>query len=134
MSKAKKIVEFIKANNPRRKELVKFIQVNLNKRYTLKEWNALPTTKKYNYYGNHINRWKTNGNIEVDAKTKRYSITKYYNGKLYKMSDKVHIEMLEARSKHWKALAKNTTEYSELLERQNKRLKEKLKKIENILS
>jgi len=134
MTKAEKIVDFIKKNNPRRKELVKFIVVNLNKKVTAKEWDELPSGHSYQaYYATNITKWKRQGNVEVDPKTKRYSMTKYYNGQLYGITQKVQTEILEARVGHWEALAKNANKHNAILVKQNFRLKEKLKEIQAIL-
>lgn len=134
MTKAEKIVKFIKKNNPRRKELVKFIVVNLNKKLTAKQWDALPSTDStHAYYATNISKWKRQGNVKVDPKTKRYSMTKYYNGKLYGITQKVQTEMLEGRATHWQALAKNTNLSNDILIKQNRELRRKLKEIQDIL-
>lgn len=105
MTKADKIARFIKKTNPRRKELVKFIVVNLNKKMTSKEFDNLPSQDSIHaYYATNITKWKYRGNVSVDAKTKRYSLTKNYNGSLYSLSSKVRVERAEKVSKNWEKL------------------------------
>jgi hypothetical protein len=134
MNKAEKIVEFIRANKPRRKELVRFIVVDLNKKLTSKEWDALPSyDSTRSYYATNISKWKRQGNIVVDEKTKRYSMSKYYNGNLYGITSKVQIEMLEQRSNHWKNIFIQAKTQNEVLRAENQMLQEKLEEIKEII-
>ena len=120
MKKSEQIVEFIRANNPRRKELVKFIVVNLNKIVTSEEWDELPSNHSYHaYYATNITKWRYQGNVEVNEKTKRYSMTKYYNGKLYGITSKVSIEVLERQLRN--------------ANQENERLRAKIKEIKEIV-
>jgi len=132
MNKAEQIVKFIRAKNPRRKELVKFIVVNLNKKLTSKEFDELKVgDSDLAYYSTNICKWKQNGNVEV--KNKRYRMTKYYNGHLYKVTHKVEIEISEARARHWKAMAMNVNEHNEILVKKNEILTETIKEIREII-
>lgn len=134
MNKSEQIVAFIRKNNPRRKELVKFIVVNLNKKITSKEWDELPSTDSLHaYYATNITKWKYQGNVVVDTKTKRYSMTKYYNGKLYGMTTKVEMEMLEQRAKHWKNLFLKSKAENEILDLEKQGLQKKLNDIYDII-
>jgi hypothetical protein len=94
MSKAKQIAEFIRTNNPRRKDIVKFIVVNVNKKVSEKNYDP----KNFlGYYSTNFAQWKRNKKVSVDAKH-RYSLTDQYEkyGRLYSMSDET---LQEYRSK-----------------------------------
>ena len=132
MNKSKQIVKFIKSNKPTHKALTKFIVVNLNKLMTSKEFDELKSgSVKLSYYASNIAKWVRMGNVEV--KNKRYRMTKYYNGHLYKATHKAEVEMLTKRSKHWKTLANNLHEDNLVLHNNNEVLKEKIKEIIEII-
>jgi len=98
MTKADKIANFIKENNPRRKDIIKFIVVTLNGA------NEQAFDKNKNdyrgYYSVNFQRWNYNQKIVKDENTQRYSVTKYYDrdGKLYSMPLEVQIEVLKRRN------------------------------------
>ena len=94
MTKAEKIADFIKENNPRRKDLVKFIVVTLNKKCTSTYFDNNKNEFR-GYYSVIIQQWKWNQKIKKDSKTQRYSVTSYYDrdGSLYIMPIEVRLEI-----------------------------------------
>ena len=100
MTRAEKIANFIKENNPRRKDIVRFIVVNLNG-WDAKEYDKNPRRHR-GYYSVPFTRWNYCQKVKKDAKTQRYSVTKYYerDGKLYAMPLEVALEYSKKRGDH----------------------------------
>jgi hypothetical protein len=126
MKKADKIANFIKENNPRRKEIIKFIVVTLNganEAYFDKNRNEFR-----GYYAVAFQNWNRNQKIVKNPITQKYSVTHYYerDGKLYSTPLEVRLE---------RALKANkglTSKVNELYA-SNRLLTRKLIAIENIL-
>src|SRR6056300_503113 len=98
MNKAEKIAEFIRKNNPRRKEIVKFIVVTLN---GVNESHYDKFKRYYRgYYSVAFQKWNRNQKIKKDPITQKYSVTKYYerDGKLYQMPLEVKLEISERKA------------------------------------
>jgi putative cell wall-binding protein len=100
MNKAERIAEFIKENNPRRKDIVKFIVVTLNG-WDETEYDKNPRRHR-GYYSVPFTTWNYAQKVVKCPKTQRYSLTKYYEkyGKLYSMSLEVQLEYSKKRADH----------------------------------
>jgi len=126
MTRAEKIANFIKENNPRRKEIIKYIVVTLN-----------GTNEKYfdenknefrGYYSVNFQKWNRNKKIVKDEKTQRYSITAYYerDGRLYSMPLEVELEIL-------KRAKSNLSKATQRLQYENRILKRHLLEARTVL-
>ena len=124
MTKADKIANFIKENNPRRKEIIKYIVVTLNgtnEAYFDKNKNEFR-----GYYGMAFRAWNRNQKIVKDADTQRYSVTSYYDrdGKLYSTPIEVRLERLERANKSLIARGIRLSYENRIMKRKLKQIKE----------
>lgn len=100
--KAKLVLDFIKRNNPTRKQIIGYIVVHLNKICTQKVFEETYATRFRGYYGVAFQIWYDNGNIKRDPKTNRISLVDGHHPNLYQKSyatlKKRYTNLLERRS------------------------------------
>lgn len=97
-TKSEIIAEFIRVNEPTRLELTRFIVVTLNKATTSENFEKNRAMWR-GYYAFNLSKWKSNGKIYVDKKTKTYRLTKEYvrDGRMYSSTPEKTIERLESK-------------------------------------
>ena len=81
MKIADRIKRFIDRKNPTRKEILMYLIIDIYKRETKKTFNY---SEYRGQYSTNFTKWRETGNVQVDPKTKRYSLTK--EGKANKKS------------------------------------------------
>jgi hypothetical protein len=129
MTKADKIANFIKENNPRRKDIIKYIVVTLNG--ANEEYFDTNKNEFRGYYSVNFQQWNRNQKIVKDVKTNRYSVTSYYerDGRLYSMPIEVTLEILKRSNKGLRQHAIRLSYENRILKRQITKASEALKDI-----
>ena len=124
MTKAEKIANFIKENNPRRKDIIKFIVVTLNG--TSETYFDKNRNDYRGYYSDAFRTWNWNQKLSKDSKTQRYSVTKYYerDGRLYSMPIEVRLEILKRANRNLSNARAELFYANKVLQRKLKQIKE----------
>ena len=133
MTKADKIAEYIRRNNPRRKDIIIFLSSGCRD-YSIKATKPL-NKNLHGLYATNFTKWKRLGTVHVDPITKRYSLGKNFNGRLYTTKPKkgvtkpINVKQNTVKPTDWqKKYNKLLAEYQKLNEQHGEAL-DRLNKI-----
>jgi hypothetical protein len=108
MNKSQQVAEFIRLNNPKRKEIIKHLVCNINGMMTEEQFDSLEGDAKKSvnaFWSTNFAKWRRVGTIEVVGG--KYSLTNLYNGSLYTtkltpIKPLTDTTALEEKARHWK--------------------------------
>ena len=101
MNKSQQVAEFIRINNPKRKDIIKHLVCNISKKMTEEQFDALEGRAKKNinaHWSTNFAKWRWVGTIKVTAG--RYALTPLYRGSLY-TTKLTPIKPIESNDTYW---------------------------------
>jgi len=102
MNKSQQVAEFIRVNNPKRKEIVKHLVCNISKKMTEAEFDSLEGRAKKNihaHWSTNFAQWKWVGTVKVTQG--HYALTPLYRGSLY-TTKLTPIKPIVTQDEYWK--------------------------------